>query len=111
MQKKLSDVITSFEHETVAADGCTRVSETEIGGILIQNLVFDSREVTPGTLFFALPGTHINGNDFIPAAIEHGANAVVFQGDIPHDIQIETAKAVAKRVLEAEIADPDRKSV
>src|SRR5574344_189645 len=106
MQKLLSQLLPSFSHAAVAADGSTPADIADIQNIPVDSLVFDSREVTPGSLFFALPGTHINGSEFIPAAIEHGANAVVFQGDIPHDIQIETAKAVAKRVLEAEIADP-----
>jgi UDP-N-acetylmuramoyl-L-alanyl-D-glutamate--2,6-diaminopimelate ligase len=103
MQKKLSDILFSFVHETVAADGKTSVSEADIGGITIQNLVFDSRDVTPGTLFFALPGTHTNGNIFIPGAIASGADAVVFEGEFDHDLQLEIAKAVAKRGLEAAI--------
>ena len=101
MQKQLSQILSSFEHETVAADGITPVSESDIGSISIDNLVFDSREVTSGALFFALPGTHINGNTFIPGAIANGADAVVFAGTFDHDLQLEIAKTVAKRALEA----------
>jgi UDP-N-acetylmuramoyl-L-alanyl-D-glutamate--2,6-diaminopimelate ligase len=102
MQKLLSQLLPSFAHAAVAADGITPVELADIADIPVNSLVFDSREVIPGSLFFALPGTHIDGNEFIPAALENGANVIVFQGDIPHDVQLETAKLVAKRALEAE---------
>jgi UDP-N-acetylmuramyl-tripeptide synthetase len=108
MQKLLSQLLPAFTHAAVAADGITPVETTDIADIPITGLVFDSREVTPGSLFFALPGTHINGNEFIPAALEGGANAVIFQGDIPRDVQLETAKLVARRALEAELSLPGK---
>ncbi|MCK9169707.1 MAG: UDP-N-acetylmuramyl-tripeptide synthetase [Treponema sp.] len=105
MQKLLSQLLPSFVHAAVAADGFTPVENTDIAAVPVNSLVFDSREVTPGALFFALPGTHINGNEFIPAALENGANAIVFQGDIPHDVQIEAAKLVARRAIESELVN------
>jgi UDP-N-acetylmuramoyl-tripeptide--D-alanyl-D-alanine ligase len=38
---------------------------------------FDSRAVTPGGLFLALPGAHSDGHDFAPAAVGAGAVAVL----------------------------------
>jgi UDP-N-acetylmuramoyl-L-alanyl-D-glutamate--2,6-diaminopimelate ligase len=46
--------------------------ELEITGI-----EFDSRKVTPGSLFVATRGTAVDGHDFIAAAIEKGVVAVV----------------------------------
>lgn len=46
--------------------------ELEITGI-----EFDSRKVSPGYLFVATRGTAVDGHDFIAAAIEKGAIAVV----------------------------------
>lgn len=43
----------------------------------ISGLTADSRAVRQGMLFAALPGTRVNGNDFITAAIERGASAVL----------------------------------
>lgn len=111
MQKLLSQLLPAFPHAVVAADGITPVENSDIADIPVNSLVFDSREVTEGSLFFALPGTHINGNEFIPAALENGANAVVFQGDIPHDVQLEAAKLTAKRAIEAELADTGGKKI
>ena len=38
---------------------------------------FDSRAVTPGGLFLALPGARSDGHDFAPAAVGAGAVAVL----------------------------------
>lgn len=43
----------------------------------VHGLVFDSRLVTKGTLFFAMPGTLTDGHKYIQTAIEKGAIAVV----------------------------------
>ena len=77
MQKLLSQLLPSCEYNFVAADGITPIDQKEISNIPISNLVFDSREVTKDSLFFALPGIHANGNNYIPQAIEKGANAIV----------------------------------
>lgn len=101
MQKLLSQILPAFEHRAVACDTRTPVEKKDIYSIEISDIVFDSRNVTPGSLFFALPGTHTNGNEFIPQAIENGANAVVFEGEIPADIQNACARAILKRHLES----------
>jgi len=43
----------------------------------ISGLAFDSREVKPGYLFFAIKGTKTDGHQFIGKAIENGAVAIV----------------------------------
>lgn len=40
-------------------------------------IVFDSRAVAPGSLFVALPGTRVDGHDYIDAAVAAGAVAVL----------------------------------
>jgi UDP-N-acetylmuramoyl-L-alanyl-D-glutamate--2,6-diaminopimelate ligase len=45
----------------------------------ITGLEYDSRRVTPGTLFFAVTGYSQDGRRFIPQALERGARAVVSQ--------------------------------
>jgi UDP-N-acetylmuramoyl-L-alanyl-D-glutamate--2,6-diaminopimelate ligase len=49
----------------------------------IEGLAYDSREVEPGSLFFALPGIHANGHRFVPAAVAAGARAVVHSEELP----------------------------
>jgi UDP-N-acetylmuramoyl-L-alanyl-D-glutamate--2,6-diaminopimelate ligase len=43
----------------------------------------DSREVAPGALFFALPGTAHDGHAFVADAVRRGAVAVVAERDVP----------------------------
>ena len=42
-----------------------------------KGLTLDSRMVGPGFLFAALPGAKFDGRDFIAAAIEKGASAIL----------------------------------
>lgn len=43
----------------------------------IRGLASDSRKVRPGDLFAALPGTRVDGRDYIDEAIRHGAVVVL----------------------------------
>ena len=46
--------------------------EREVSGI-----TYDSRRVTPGMVFVAIPGVTSDGHDFINSAIDRGASAVI----------------------------------
>ena len=82
MTKKLFDALSSINYTVVASDGKTPIEQDKSLNPEISSLVFDSRDVKPGSLFFALPGTHTTGNVFIPKAIENGAAAIVFEGEL-----------------------------
>ncbi|MEM1431159.1 MAG: UDP-N-acetylmuramoyl-L-alanyl-D-glutamate--2,6-diaminopimelate ligase [Pseudomonadota bacterium] len=43
----------------------------------VAGLAVDNRQVKPGYLFAALPGTNLHGASFIPAALEAGAAAIL----------------------------------
>ena len=43
----------------------------------ITGIAYDSRRVTPGMLFVAIPGQHTDGHEFISNAVERGAAAIV----------------------------------
>jgi UDP-N-acetylmuramoyl-L-alanyl-D-glutamate--2,6-diaminopimelate ligase len=45
-------------------------------------IAFDSRDVRENWLFVALVGTVVDGHDFIPAAIQAGASAIIAQHEI-----------------------------
>lgn len=45
--------------------------------VTITGLTVDSRKVTDGTLFFALPGSTVHGGEFIQYALRMGASAVL----------------------------------
>jgi UDP-N-acetylmuramoyl-L-alanyl-D-glutamate--2,6-diaminopimelate ligase len=43
----------------------------------VTGIVYDSRRVTPGMVFVAIPGVHVDGHDFINTAIDRGASAII----------------------------------
>jgi UDP-N-acetylmuramoyl-L-alanyl-D-glutamate--2,6-diaminopimelate ligase len=45
----------------------------------ISSLAYSSQSVTPGALFFCVPGFRADGHDFAPTAVERGAVALVCQ--------------------------------
>lgn len=103
MKKILAQLLPAFNHKVVAVDGSMIEDISDFENIPVSNLVFDSREVTENSLFFALPGTHVDGNRFIPKAIENGANVIVFQGELTEELKKETAKAIISRSIENEL--------
>ena len=48
----------------------------------VTSLAYDSRLVSPGTLFFAVPGIHVDGHDFAAAAVERGAIGLVVESEL-----------------------------
>ena len=104
MTKVLAQILPSFDHKIVAADGSIITDLSDIQNIPVTNLVFDSRQVTKDSLYFALPGTHVDGNIYIPQVIEKGANAVVFQGELTDELKEKTAKAIVARSIENELS-------
>ena len=105
MKKLLSQILPAFKNTVVAADGTKIDDLSEINNIPISNLVFDSREATKDSLYFALPGTHTDGNNYIEQAILAGANAVVFQGTLTPSQQQDVAEAIIKRTMSNALSD------
>jgi len=61
--------------------GPERVIGLPVGDV--RGLAYDSRAVEPGTLFFAIPGVHVDGHDYVPEAVAGGALAVVVEHELP----------------------------
>ncbi len=59
----------------------------------VLSIVFDSRKVTPGSMYVAQRGVTNDGHQFIGAAIKAGAVAIVCE-QLPKDIQTETVYVV-----------------
>lgn len=67
MRITVKDIANSLEHAIVHGDP----------NVVIAGITHDSRMVAPGWLFAALPGQTVDGHDFIPAAIDAGAVAIL----------------------------------
>jgi UDP-N-acetylmuramoyl-L-alanyl-D-glutamate--2,6-diaminopimelate ligase len=64
--------------DVVAPDRVVGIPVGEVRG-----LAYDSRRVRPGTLFFAVPGVHVDGHDFVASAVETGAIGAVVEREVP----------------------------
>jgi UDP-N-acetylmuramoyl-L-alanyl-D-glutamate--2,6-diaminopimelate ligase len=62
-------------------------------GATVTGFAIDHRKVAPGTIFGAFEGARVNGEDFIPAAIEAGAIAVVARPEARVDGALHIADA------------------
>ena len=82
---QLRQLIQNLPSATV--DGST---DREVTGI-----TYDSRRVTPGMVFVAIPGQHVDGHEFIGTAIERGASAVI----------CEQSKLIHGRITKIQVAD------
>jgi len=61
--------------------GPERVIGLPIGEVT--GLAYDSRLVQPGTLFFAVPGVHVDGHDFVADVVGRGAIGIVVEREMP----------------------------
>ncbi len=64
------------EYLSVLLDGIATVESRE--DTWVDDLCLDSRQVRPGSLFFAVPGRVHDGRAYIHRAVTAGANAIVF---------------------------------
>ncbi|ANY80064.1 UDP-N-acetylmuramoyl-L-alanyl-D-glutamate--2,6-diaminopimelate ligase [Microvirga ossetica] len=58
----------------------------EEASLSVSKIASDSRKVEHGTLFFAVPGTKVDGMSFVPQAVAAGALAVVGEAARPADL-------------------------
>jgi UDP-N-acetylmuramoyl-L-alanyl-D-glutamate--2,6-diaminopimelate ligase len=70
----------------------------------VRELAYDTRAVTPGALFFAVPGAVVDGHDFAAEAVERGAVALVVERDVGADVpQLVVPSARAAMAVAADV--------
>lgn len=83
--------------------------EKTVRGILpetVTGVAYDSRKVTPGNLFVAVPGLRQDGRRYVRDALERGATAVVLEGDdVLADSAIGRVVVPSSREALARVAD------
>ncbi|AKM10760.1 UDP-N-acetylmuramoyl-L-alanyl-D-glutamate--2,6-diaminopimelate ligase [Croceicoccus naphthovorans] len=65
----------------------------------VTGFAIDNRKVAPGTVFGAFEGATVNGEDFIPAAVQAGAVAVVARPEASVEGAIHIAEANPRRAF------------
>jgi UDP-N-acetylmuramoyl-L-alanyl-D-glutamate--2,6-diaminopimelate ligase len=90
------------------------LSPTEIVGddsVEVSDLAYAAGAVRPGALFFCVPGSTADGHDFAPAALEHGASALVVERRLPLEVAqvvVEDARAAMPAAAAAFFGYPSR---
>ena len=69
----------------VSACGIAGIGESDVDAhgyydVDVVAISYDSRTVSPGSAFFALPGVHTDGHRYIQEALDRGAAAIFYQG-------------------------------
>jgi UDP-N-acetylmuramoyl-tripeptide--D-alanyl-D-alanine ligase len=90
--------------EPTAASELARLAGVGLVGdpdaVVGPDVVIDSRVASPGSLFVALPGERVDGNDFAVTAVGSGAGAVLVNRrlglPVPELITTDTAAALAR---------------
>ena len=72
----------------------------------------DSRQVRPGVAFAAIPGTAVDGHDFIPAALAAGAPLIVMEQPLPLPpgtpcLLVRRSAPAFARLFRRSLGDPD----
>ena len=75
MKKRIKNIIDNIEHVSFKGDS----------QIIVDELVFDSKKASSGSLFFAIKGTKNDGHDFIQNAYDNGCRAFVVEKQIKID--------------------------
>jgi UDP-N-acetylmuramoyl-L-alanyl-D-glutamate--2,6-diaminopimelate ligase len=78
-----------------------RIALPEGGDHNVTGFAIDHRKVAPGTVFGAFRGTQVNGEDFIPAAIQAGAVAVVARPEAKVEQAVHIAAEEPRRAFAA----------
>jgi UDP-N-acetylmuramoyl-L-alanyl-D-glutamate--2,6-diaminopimelate ligase len=77
----------------------------------VLDLAYDARAVTPGALFFAVPGERADGHDFAAEAVERGAVALVVERelDLPmRQLVVPDARAAMAPAADVFFGEPTR---
>ena len=71
------DYIRRIDGQDFSVESGDSLPENTTGRITIESVTSDSRRVTPGALFCAIPGTLTDGRNFITQAAEKGASTIL----------------------------------
>jgi len=79
----LIERLTTERHLVGARRDGRAIGAAGLADIVVKGVAHDSRQVTDGTLFVAVPGLHVDGHDYVEAAAERGAAAAIVERPMP----------------------------
>ncbi|MBU1880002.1 MAG: UDP-N-acetylmuramoylalanyl-D-glutamyl-2, 6-diaminopimelate--D-alanyl-D-alanine ligase, partial [Chloroflexi bacterium] len=75
----LGDILAGLHYDLPPACGPHPAVTRAAAGVAFANVVVDSRQVKPGTLFVALRGEHSDGHAYVRDALKRGATGALVQ--------------------------------
>jgi UDP-N-acetylmuramoyl-L-alanyl-D-glutamate--2,6-diaminopimelate ligase len=97
----IGEVIATLQAITVDAAAAARVSPN----LTVSAVAYDSRRVTPGSVFVALRGLKADGTTFVPQALARGAALIVADVGSPADPTVPWLAVTDARLALALLAD------
>lgn len=85
--------------------------DATLAGTEISDLVYSSRDATPGSLFFCVRGFTADGHDFAPDAVSRGAAAIVCERPLGlgvPELVVQDARAAMPALARRFFRDPSR---
>ena len=98
--------------DTRTLAGVLEIPADATGALRVSGLAYDSRQVHPGDLFFALPGAKADGAEFAAQAAINGAVAVVAERALPLKIPVIIVPNARRAMAEAALRfyeNPDQR--
>jgi UDP-N-acetylmuramoyl-L-alanyl-D-glutamate--2,6-diaminopimelate ligase len=80
-------------------------------GVEVTDLAYDTRAVTPGALFFCVPGARVDGHDLAAEAVARGAVALVVERRLPlgvPQLEVASVRAAMGPIAARFFGDPSR---
>ncbi len=102
MQPSVRNLISALDESELIAFQGEEFLDRPLCGI-----EYDSRKISDGMLFVALPGIHSDGHDFIQAALDRGALAIIHEKPLGKDypraacVQVKDSRAAMSRLAAA----------
>jgi len=96
-------------------DGIDLLSRQGNADPVIKQVAYDSRKVTRGTLFVAIPGDHVDGHSFIGEALKRGAAAVLYSdpsadlSKAPVALQVAESRPALSRIASTYHGNPSHR--
>jgi UDP-N-acetylmuramoyl-L-alanyl-D-glutamate--2,6-diaminopimelate ligase len=89
---------------TLGPDSGIRVSGVHRDEAIVTGIAHDSRAVSAGAVFVAIPGARLDGSRFAADAVDRGAVAVVAESPTPTDVGVPWLHAADARLALADLA-------
>jgi UDP-N-acetylmuramoyl-L-alanyl-D-glutamate--2,6-diaminopimelate ligase len=96
---ELIERLTATTGAIGARDGGRAIGPAGVAGVAIRGVTDDTRRLTPGALFVAVQGEHVDGHDLLADAEARGAAAAIVERPVPESSLPQLVVAASRAAL------------